>query len=348
MKPGLRTFSDESAIWVEHNSAGFRDRERTVQAAPGTLRVAVIGDSFVHGYFAPLEKMFTAFLEQELNRCAARPDRSIEVLSFGVFGYNTTQELLTYHLHAARYRPDIVVLALYTANDVFDNHPRLSSESAPRYVYQGDSLVLDNSFRNWLPKPPAAPWRRRVFDAMLERSRLFRVLKEYAERARDLAIAPPPDPVPEVAAAEAAIYQPPVMPELAEAWRNTEGVVQKFNDDVRANGSEFWLLTLYNLAQVDPDAAKRTALQASLGAETLFYPDRRLAAFARARNIPVISLAEPLAAYAAVNHVYLSGGGSPQVPLGEGHWNDIGASVAARLSAAELCRDSAALTGVLR
>jgi hypothetical protein len=111
LKPGIRSYSDENTIWVEHNSAGFRDRERAVQAAPGTLRVAVIGDSFVHGYFAALDKMFGAFLEQELNQCAARPSRSIEVLSFGVFGYNTTQELLTYQLHAAQYRPDIVVLA---------------------------------------------------------------------------------------------------------------------------------------------------------------------------------------------------------------------------------------------
>jgi hypothetical protein len=174
------------------------------------------------------------------------------------------------------------------------------------------------------------------------------VVKESAERARALVVAPPPDPVADVVVAEAAIYQPPVMPELAEAWRNTEGVVQKFNDDVRANGSEFWLLTLYNLAQVDPDVGKRTALQASLGADSLFYPDRRLAAFARARGIPVISLAEPLAAYAAANHVYLSGGGSRQVPLGEGHWNDVGASMAARLSAAEMCRESAALGGMLR
>lgn len=43
-------------------------------------------------------------------------------------GYSTGQELLTLQDQAALYQPDIVVLAVYTANDVFDNHPGFSSD----------------------------------------------------------------------------------------------------------------------------------------------------------------------------------------------------------------------------
>ena len=349
LKPGLKMFSrDENALWVEHNSAGWRDREHAIAAAPGTRRVAVIGDSFIHSYFAPLDAMFSSFFERELTKCAPHP-QPFEALSFGVFGYNTTQELLTYRHHAARYKPDIVLLAFFTANDVFDNERRLSSEFAPRYAYEGNTLVLDNSFRNALPAPPRHPWRRQLFETLVAHSRILRLVKESADKARrywsrDAAADPPP----EVAVPETAIYKPPTTPELQAAWRNTEGVLLKFRDEVQANGSEFWLMTLYNPIQVDPDVSKRRALESSLGVDSLFYPDRRLAAFAREHGIPVISLAEVMAADSSERHVYLFGGDSPSVPPGEGHWNQAAAAAAARLSAAQMCRDSASLAAVLR
>jgi hypothetical protein len=349
LKPGLRMFSrDENPLWVEHNSAGFRDREHAEQAPPGTRRIAVIGDSFIHGYFAPLGAMFSSFLERELTTCAPHP-QPFEALSFGVFGYNTTQELLTYRHHAARYKPDIVLLAFFTLNDVFDNERRLSSEFAPRYAYEGNDLVLDNSFRDALPGPSRHPWRRRLFEVLLAQSRVFRLLKESADKAvRDWSRDAAPDPAPAVAAAETAIYVPPATPELQAAWRNTEGVLLKFRDEVRANGSEFWLMTLYNPIQVDPDVSKRRALESTLGVDSLFYPDRRLAAFAARHGIPVVSLAEPMAAETAATHRYLFGGDSAEVPTGQGHWNQAAAAAAARLAAAQMCRDSAALTTVLR
>lgn len=348
LKPGLKMYSrDENPLWVEHNSAGFRDREHAEHVSPGTRRVAVIGDSFIHSYFAPLDAMFSSFLERELTKCA--PNQPFEALSFGVFGYNTTQELLTYRHHAARYKPDIVLLAFFTRNDVFDNERRLSSEFAPRYVYEGDDLVLDNSFRDALPAPPRHPWRRKLFEALLAHSRVFRLMKESTDKARRAWSADTaPDPVPEVAVPETAIYQPPVTPELRNAWRNTEGVLLKFRDEVRANGSEFWLMTLYNPIQVHPDVSKRRALESTLGVDSLFYPDRRLAAFARENGIPVISLAEPMAADTSERGVFLFGGDSPSVPPGEGHWNQAASAAAARLSATQMCRDSAAFGAVLR
>lgn len=85
---------DENPGWVTINSTGYRDRERDLRAKPGTIRVAVIGDSFIHAYFLPLDQTFGANLERELTACHA--GRAVEVLNFGVLGYNTTQEWLTY------------------------------------------------------------------------------------------------------------------------------------------------------------------------------------------------------------------------------------------------------------
>jgi hypothetical protein len=178
---------------------------------------------------------------------------------------------------------------------------------------------------------------------LLTHSRVFRVVKESVEKARDFIKAPPADPSPEVDEPETSIYKAPADPTLAEAWRNTEGVLLKFRDEVRASGSEFWLATLYNLPQVDPEVSHRRTLEASLGVDSLFYPDHRLASFAHDHQIPVISLAEPLADYTAAHHVYISGGNSANAPLGTGHWNKTGASEAASIAASQLCRESSVL-----
>jgi hypothetical protein len=330
--------TEENTVWVSINSAGFRDRERALVPAPGTRRVAVIGDSFIHGYFLPLEQSFPAVLERQLTSCTGG---RVEALGFGALGYNTTQELLTYRLHAARYSPAVVIVAVFTLNDVFDNHPRLSTEPAPRYVFDGTGLALDHSFRHLLPAPSRWPWRRSAFEFLTTRWRTGQLVKMGIDRARDRAAVAEPDAGPAVDPGFNSIYQAPTLAEHGEAWLLTEAVLLKFAREVAANGSEFWIATLFNPEQVDPRIEHRQTFERQLGVEHLFYPDRRLAAFAKAHGIRVISLAEPIADYTAATGAFVNGGNSPLVPPGTGHWNEVGARIAADYSAAEICRGSA-------
>lgn len=46
-------------------------------------------------------------------------------MNFGVWGCGIAQELITLRDRVWQYSPDIVVLAFYTSNDVFDNSPTL-------------------------------------------------------------------------------------------------------------------------------------------------------------------------------------------------------------------------------
>ena len=341
--------SDENMVWVEHNRDGFRDRERRRSRSPGSVRVAVIGDSFIHGYFLPLEQTFPTQLERRLTSCPGTAGRLVEVLSFGVFGYATTQELLTYRHRVARYSPDIVILAVYTANDIFDNHPKLSSEQSPQYVVEGDRLVLDNSFRSSLPAPPRWPLRRRAFELLVEHARTVRLVRDAISQVRDRFRGANEDQsTGTVAVLETAIYRAPEAREVAEAWQVTEALLLQFAREVAANGSELWIATLFNAAQVDPDVSKRRALEASLGVDSLFYPDRRIATLAREHHIPVISLAEPLAAYTAKSGSYVNGGNSRAVPPGDGHWNQLGTRVSAEIAAEQVCAGSVTLGGLGR
>ncbi len=62
--------------------------------------------------------------------------------------------------------------------------------------------------------------------------------------------------------------------------------------------------------------------------------DRRIAGFCRSENIPVITLAPEMAAYAASQHVCLHG--FPNAEPGFGHWNGAGNPLAGEILAREL------------
>src|SRR5690349_6428314 len=118
----------EGGAFVKINSAGFRDRERQVLKPSGVFRIAVLGDSYTDGLQVDLDKTFPALLEQRLNACNEFGSKTVEVLNFGVDGYGTAQELLTYRYFAAKYSPDVVLLAFFAENDVRNNSRDLEPE----------------------------------------------------------------------------------------------------------------------------------------------------------------------------------------------------------------------------
>lgn len=122
--PGLRHDGDPGGFYEyrgRSNSLGYRDREHSVEKPPGTYRIAVLGDSIAAGYrIERTEDAFPALLEAML-RARGLP---VEVLSFGVTGYNTAQEVETLRARALRFDPDLVLLA-YCHNDRRPPDPRI-------------------------------------------------------------------------------------------------------------------------------------------------------------------------------------------------------------------------------
>jgi lysophospholipase L1-like esterase len=95
------------------NNMGYRDYDHSLEKAPGSRRVAVIGDSVTAGLWVnDDEKIFTRIMEKRLNKLGYYSD----VMNFGVSGYNTRQEVETLKERGLQYKPDIVVLA-YCLND---------------------------------------------------------------------------------------------------------------------------------------------------------------------------------------------------------------------------------------
>ena len=94
------------------NAEGMRDGPVAREKAPGTFRIACVGDSIAFGMGTPLAP-FDVQLEARLNgaggvRC--------EVLNFGVPGYHVGQVAAALAAKAGAFAPDLVVY-LYCLND---------------------------------------------------------------------------------------------------------------------------------------------------------------------------------------------------------------------------------------
>ena len=95
------------------NSLGYRDYEHPLEKPPGRYRILVLGDSITAGLFVPKnEQMFSSVLERTLNMRGLK----VEVMNFGVSGYDTQQEVETFKERGRQYHPDLVILA-YCLND---------------------------------------------------------------------------------------------------------------------------------------------------------------------------------------------------------------------------------------
>lgn len=103
-------------VWecrVEINSIGIRDREYTRKKPPGTRRLIVLGDSITFGNGMDILDTYPKRLEQ----LYAKDQRPIEVLNFGVGGYDLLNEVGFFEQVGIGLDPDVVVVG-YCINDI--------------------------------------------------------------------------------------------------------------------------------------------------------------------------------------------------------------------------------------
>ena len=97
------------------NSLGFRDREHDPSKPDGNHRIVVLGDSITQGFgLDDVDQIFTSIAEQSLRRVGA----DVDVLNFGVNGYNTEQEVELLREKGLILKPDLVIVA-YCMNDSY-------------------------------------------------------------------------------------------------------------------------------------------------------------------------------------------------------------------------------------
>jgi len=345
-------YRKEGESYVRINSEGLHDREHSLEKPPDTFRIAVIGDSYAEAFQVGMSQAFWVVMEKELKQCAGVNGRQIEAINFGVSGYSTGQQLLTLRQKVWAYKPDVVLLAFTTNNDVTDNSRELKKTGEiPYFVYRDGQLVLDNSFRDvksfrWRNSKlnTAGRWFRdnlRVLHLIHHAQvGLKTYLKSKQETPAPQQPSPenkpaqtPSSPIVSEIGIENQIYIEPKDAVWLEAWRVTESLLAQMNKEVKEGGAKFFVVTMSNGIQVVPNREARNNFMKQLGVSNLFYPDLRVKALGEREGFPVYNLAPELEQYADKNQVFLHGFDDK----GNGHWNADGHRVAGGLITKKLC-----------
>lgn len=113
--PNMRAV-DSSVSFMDYNETsnrmGFRDYDHEVSKSD-VFRIIVLGDSVTSGHHIKhFKQAFSWLTEKFLNKRG----RKVEVLNFGVNGYNTQQEVELLRDRGLQFSPDMVILA-YCLND---------------------------------------------------------------------------------------------------------------------------------------------------------------------------------------------------------------------------------------
>jgi hypothetical protein len=338
-KPGAEgLWHKEGNAYIRINSAGLRDREHDLKKPPKTFRMAVLGDSYAEAMQLPMAQTFWVRLEKELSGCPAFAGQRIEVVNFGVSGFNTGQELLVLRHKIPSYHPDLVLLAFYTGNDIRGNSRELDGHNIrPYFTIREGRLVLDNSFRRstefklqQLPLSSEAFEYSRMLQVFREAKYRLKAILMQAKHQQRMQNRTGPD-----VDLDMMVYLKPKDPVWEEAWMITEKLIQLASQEAGENKYGFLLVTLSNPDQVHPDLEHRRALARYLGVGDLYYPVRRIQALAEREGIELLSLAEPLAAYSEEQNKFLHG--FPNAQVGVGHWNASAHRFAGQLMAERIC-----------
>jgi hypothetical protein len=370
---------EEGGAYVKINRDGFRGPQRTREKPKGVFRVAVLGDSFTEAQQLPYEQTFSAVIERELARCPVLSrNKKVEVLNFGVDSYGTAQELLTLDEQALAFSPDVVVVAVFTGNDIRNNSLDLEGDKCrPFFDVRNAALVPVGPFTE------SPTFRLSCMARFLSRySQVLNMLGQAKSQLREIirrrvaaqhAAAAPKlaerPAVPNNGAAAADVHvtalagaprdsaspSPPLQQGRHEAGLNDKIYLPSTDE----TWQRAWRVTEAELAAIAQKARVHGAqvLVVTLSTAIQVYPDASVSA-AYARELGVADVFEPerrLAAAAARDgypelnlaplmaayaqtHHVFLHGFANTTP-GWGHWNELGHRIAGELIAQRICAE---------
>lgn len=140
---------------VDSNRFGLREADWQVPKPEGTVRVVVLGDSFVFGMGVAADQRLGVHLQRELAaRAGASPAPAVEVLHVGIVSWSLVAECSFLRRQLALLQPDLVVHHV-VPNDLDDTTGvrgfGMQARSVPRRPEQADAMV-------------SATWGRREID----------------------------------------------------------------------------------------------------------------------------------------------------------------------------------------
>lgn len=123
------------------NDLGYNDEAFDQERRPDSLRIAMVGDSFVVSY-VPRPYGLVASTERFLRESLDK-DGELDVYNFGIVASSPSEYVEILRRDALRFDPDIVVVGFYIGNDVKEGYPIISPLNKHWYS-------LYKSTRDWL------------------------------------------------------------------------------------------------------------------------------------------------------------------------------------------------------
>ncbi|MCL4522496.1 MAG: SGNH/GDSL hydrolase family protein [Acidobacteria bacterium] len=110
--PSASTVSRDGRSRLITNRFGMADRDYSLEKAPGTRRIALLGDSIVRGWGIATKDDFEELLEDRLNSVYRDANiQKFEILNFAVDNYTITQHLDVARETVPPYKPDVYVVS---------------------------------------------------------------------------------------------------------------------------------------------------------------------------------------------------------------------------------------------
>jgi hypothetical protein len=326
---------DEYVVQIRTNAERQRGPAVPFERAPGTYRILVLGDSFVEAAQVAEHERFIARLQELLN-ASGGPTR-YELIDGGCGGWGAVQELLYLQEEGPRYKPDLVLLAFFTGNDVANNSYELELEgnvnAALKPYFErgaGGQLTLLE------PDPPAPTFGERVGFFLRERSALYNVVESGVLQKlslddlwaswRDL------DASVELTIREAEVFKTQLDPRWRAAWAMTDTLLGRISTEAGAQGAKLGIVIVPTRAQVLPDAW-RSLTGSNEGRDRAFdpmQPNNLLSGIAGRISTPLLDLTPRF------REVGRGRGAAPLYFARDQHWTAAGHELAARTMAAWL------------
>ena len=324
----------EGENFIRINSLGMRDRERSLTPAPGTTRIALLGDSMVAGEQVDLDKTMARVLEAKLQNKLGSEGRSYEVLNFGIGGYTLAQEFLLLQTKVWAFHPDIVILFL-SPSSVPSCSRRLYSVNIPFFVLRDGHIVPDPANHPPAASSPEARQQHAFYGDMMNRFRLLQLIRKATQ-----------DGIPqEIAKLKGAKrvrndnilnmwLRPPTSPEQETAWQVADGTLEAMAQGAREHEAEFWLAAIGPEIEDNPSPELKMKFLQAQGITSFDYAEKRLQSIASAHGIHFIPLEARLADYSERSQRSIRGFFNTRPNYG--HWNEHGNAVAAEVVANSL------------
>lgn len=249
--------TSEFHVRYEINALGLRDDPMTSPSKPaGSLRVLMLGDSFVLGYTVDRQDLFV----DQLENWWKQEGRPVDVVNAGTEGFSTDQEVAWLDENGAAFEPDVVVLFPYDNDLYWNGETHYRRFSKPRYTAFGDRehVVLQD--------PGPRPWYEKT-----ALGTLWTALHEPHPTWS-------PDNVHRREMEDAAYFKVPPKEFMTDAIARTRGALVALKARCAKLGARLCMVPIPGRASID-DAARHSLERAWRVDPALWSPDQPLETF---------------------------------------------------------------------